>query len=57
MIELRCKHCGERHCFGVEALRCDEKIADKCGCGKCPACTHANWWRNHPSYVEERIIS
>lgn len=50
-----CRDCGQDHQSGGEALHCTERIADACGCGHCPNCQMAAWWRAHPRYVDWKI--
>jgi hypothetical protein len=48
-----CKDCGQDHQTSLEALRCEERVAEACGCGHCRACRMAAWWRRQPRYHPE----
>lgn len=51
----KCLDCGEDH-DSLGALRCEEKLADRCKCGRCRHCLKAAWWRNHPNYPGPSVV-
>ena len=49
-----CVDCKKHHPTMLDALRCDERLADACRCGQCRACINAAQWRAHPKYVRPK---